>query len=220
MKNKMLIMIFVISILSFVPNNIGYASECSPADPCGGWAMIDSGGEVTNIIVCQASVCGGGMFAGKKVVPQTAPNSITHDTTGAGGFMSSETVKVTENSGTFTVRYPGDVTKTETEIVDNGNTRFDISTTVSEVASSFRYEDTINKEYVGFNMREAEPSDNTKATISVKKTSGSSLEEESSVFEERKTYDEINQRFIQKNLNLLLSKIQNIIKMLNQWVKK
>jgi hypothetical protein len=133
--------------------------------------------------------------------------------------MSGETVKVTENSGTFTVRYPGNITKTEIEFDSSSNTKFEISTTVSEEASSFTYEDTIGKEYVGFTMRDAAPSDNTKASVIVKKISGDSLEQQSNAFEERKTYDEISQELVQKNLNLLLSKIQNIIKMLNKWVK-
>ena len=219
MKNKIFILLFILLNLIFISNNNSYAAECSSADPCGGWAMVSPSGEVTNIIVCQPSVCGGGTFAGQRVVPQTAPNSVTHDTTGVGGIMSGDTIKVTENSGTFTVKYPGNVTKTEIEIVDDGNTRFDISTTVSEEAHSFRYEDTIGKEYVGFNMRDAEPSDDTKATILVKKTTGNTSEEQSNTFEKRKTYEDINDELVRQNLNILLSKIQNIIKMLNKWVK-
>jgi hypothetical protein len=65
------------------------ASECSAADPCGVWSMLDANGTITNNIVCQPSVCGGGEWAGQRVVPQAAPNPVTHDTTGRGGYWGT-----------------------------------------------------------------------------------------------------------------------------------
>jgi hypothetical protein len=66
MKTK--VSLIIIGLISSLISVVGISSanaECSAADPCGTWAMLDQQGTVTNIIVCQASVCGSGTWAGQ-----------------------------------------------------------------------------------------------------------------------------------------------------------
>jgi hypothetical protein len=88
------------------------AGECSAADPCMTYAMVDGSGNVTNVIVCQPSVCGpggqlGGTIDGNRLVPQVAANPQTHDTTGTTGHMTSSEqnqVVTLSNDNVFTVK--------------------------------------------------------------------------------------------------------------------
>jgi hypothetical protein len=81
-----------------------YAGECSAEDPCHTYAMVDGSGLVTNIIVCQPSVCGSGTFAGSRVVLQVVANPETHLSQG-GIFGGTDNIdkRVTESNGTFTI---------------------------------------------------------------------------------------------------------------------
>ena len=84
LKNKVFGTIFGVlaSSLVFIAVPISaQAGECSAADPCQTWAVVE-GGVVTNIIVCQPSVCGSGRFDGKQVVLQTSADPVTHQATG------------------------------------------------------------------------------------------------------------------------------------------
>ena len=93
----------IIGALTFV-SAPAYAGECSAEDPCHTYAMVDGSGLVTNIIVCQPSVCGSGMFAGSRVVLQVVANPITHQSQG-GIFGGTDNIdkRVTESNGTFTI---------------------------------------------------------------------------------------------------------------------
>jgi len=84
LKNKVFGTIFGVlaSSLVFIAVPISaQAGECSAADPCQTWAVVE-GGVVTNIIACQPSVCGSGRFDGKQVVLQTSADPVTHQATG------------------------------------------------------------------------------------------------------------------------------------------
>jgi hypothetical protein len=212
MKNKVFILISILlaTSISVINSSQANASDCSAENPCGTWAVVDNTGNVTNIIVCQPSVCGSGEFAGQKVVPQIAPNYKTHDTQGTGGWMTSGSTSVTEKNGTFTVSISEPSTTTTVE--DN----VQITTTVSQTANSFRYEDTYD--YRNIISRPAEPSDNTSATVSVKENNNL-IKEESKTFLNRKTTSEIETDFIVNDLKLLLSRIRAIILQLGLWVK-
>ena len=98
LKNKVFGTIFGVlaSSLVFIAVPISaQAGECSAADPCQTWAVVE-GGVVTNIIVCQPSVCGSGRFDGKQVVLQTPANPETHQS--QGGHRGTQENPVTYNS--------------------------------------------------------------------------------------------------------------------------
>jgi hypothetical protein len=69
------------------------------ADPT--YAVLDSNGNVTNIIVC-GNACASGEFAGNKVVLQIAADTVTGEN--RGGIWNGEgTTTYSENNNTFTV---------------------------------------------------------------------------------------------------------------------
>jgi hypothetical protein len=141
-------LVILSAVITSTPQAI--ASECSAADPCGTWAMLDPQGTVTNIIVCQASVCGSGTWAGQTVVPQVAPNPVTNDTYGTGGYWGTYDSSTKE----FTVDRNGpNQTPAQTQTNSETRTATDpdgavTSTTTIEattplVAKTFKYEDTV-----------------------------------------------------------------------------
>ena len=80
MKNKALTLVFALFAitLSVITPSQANAGDCSAGDPCQTWAMLDESGVVINIIVCQPSVCGSGVWDGRKVVLQVPANPTTH----------------------------------------------------------------------------------------------------------------------------------------------
>jgi hypothetical protein len=218
MKKTLLVFAILTSMLSVV--NISQANaDCSANNPCGTWAVLDNQGVVTNVIVCQASVCGGGSFGGQTVVPQVAPNPVTHDPYGTGSYIGNpdQGTEVRYSEGTFIITENTSITNTVTEV--DGET-----TTISEVqipvsARSFRYEDTIGKMYGEVIMDTVTFDETSQTNVSVKKTNLINTIQESTGFTERKTSAEIEQVFVNNNLNLLLSKVQTLISLLGTWVK-
>jgi hypothetical protein len=104
MKFKSIInsVILVAASVLFISVAPAQAGECSAEDPCHTYAMVNDAGVVTNIIVCQPSVCGGGTFAGSRVVPQVAANPETHQN--QGGYLSNPgSTPVVESNGRFTM---------------------------------------------------------------------------------------------------------------------
>jgi len=53
----------------------GGAGQCNASNPCGTWAVLDENSTVTNVIVCQSTVCGSGTFAGNSVVLQVSADT-------------------------------------------------------------------------------------------------------------------------------------------------
>jgi hypothetical protein len=218
MKKSLLVFTILISMLSVV--NISQANAgCTAENPCGTWAMLDSQGVVTNVIVCQASVCGGGTWAGQTVVPQVAPNPVTHDTTGQGSYIGNKEsgTTVTYSDNKFNIIENSTIAREQIDIDNN-------STTVSRVeipvtSKSFSYEDTINRSYGNVPMS-AELIDESKETkISVLKNSNEDTEYESTSFSERKSIEELRSDIAFKNLTLIMSKIQTMLKLLKGWIK-
>jgi hypothetical protein len=218
MKKNLLVFTILISMFSVI--NVSQANaNCTAGDPCGTWAMLDSQGVVTNVIVCQSSVCGGGTWAGQTVVPQVAPNPVTHDTYGQGGYMGNpeQGTQVKYSEGVFTIFENKTIVNSSTDV--NGDT-----TTISEVeipvsARSFRYEDTIGKKYGEVTMNNLDYNESSSTSLNVKQTNLINTLQESISFDERKTSEEIQQNFANNNLNLLLTKIQTFISLLGTWVK-
>ena len=215
MKKSLLVFTILISMFSVV--NVSQANaNCTAGDPCGTWAMLDNQGTVTNVIVCQASVCGGGTWAGQTVVPQVAPNSSTNDTFNTSSFISNDTQTVTHSEGTFTIQKDSILEKNVVEI--NNDTITVSKVLIPIVGQSFSYNDTIGKLHNEIIM-EPKYNEDGLTTISVYEKSLINQLSESIQFNERKTSTEIESAFVSNNLNLLLSKINVLISLLGTWVK-
>jgi hypothetical protein len=128
LQNKVFGTIFgvIASSLVFISVPVSaQAGECTTADPCMTYAVVDSSNTVVNIIVCQPSVCGSGVWDGKKVVPQVAANPQTNDTFNTGGKTTSgnHVVTVSEDN-VFTVQNNGIVVESfSAPIVENTKCR-------------------------------------------------------------------------------------------------
>lgn len=228
MKKNLLVFTILISMFSVI--NVSQANaNCTAGDPCGTWAMLDSQGVVTNVIVCQASVCGGGTWAGQTVVPQVAPNPVTNNTHETGSYIgnSQDNSEVRYSDGTFTINENVNISKTLTEIDNNTTTISKVEIPVS--TRSFTYEDTINKKYNEIEMDIVNFNENLPTTLEIIEISPIGVNEEnnilyntiqeSTVFNERKNLSEVTQNLSNNNLNLLLSKIQTLVFLLGSWVK-
>jgi hypothetical protein len=214
MKIKSIIgsILLTVGALAFVsaPANAG---ECSAEDPCHTYAMVDGNGTVTNIIVCQPSVCGSGTFAGSRVVPQVAANPVTHQN--QGGYLSNpDSTPVKESNGRFTVTNDSPVVS-NTVIQEETKNVVLTSSIEKGTQTSFTFNDTFGASNGRPTFR-SEPMDKTiGATLSVTELSKSEtptvLYEEVAVFEERET-----EQFVE--LTIQLNNLQKI--MLNwNWFK-
>jgi hypothetical protein len=219
MKKGLLVFTILISMLSVVNVSQANAGDCSASDPCGSWAMLDTQGVVTNVIVCQASVCGSGTWAGQTVVPQVAPNPVTNDTQGIGSYIGNadQGTQVTYSGGTFTIIENTRINNKFTETQGDNSTTSEVNIPIS--SRSFTYEDTIGKSYGNVEMSPVIFNENAETTVKVTETNLINTISESVNFYERKTTQEVEEVFVNNNLNLLLSKIQTLIFLLGSWVK-
>jgi hypothetical protein len=219
MKKGLLVFTILISMLSVVNVSQANAGDCSASDPCGSWAMLDTQGVVTNVIVCQASVCGSGTWAGQTVVPQVAPNPVTNDTQGIGSYIGNadQGTQVTYSGGTFTIIENTRINNKFTETQGDNSTTSEVNIPIS--SRSFTYEDTIGKSYGNVEMSPVIFNENAETTVKVTETNLINTISESVNFYERKTTQEVEEVFVNNNLNLLLSKIQTLISLLGSWVK-
>jgi hypothetical protein len=204
MKNKLkIIILFASAILTL---NIAVAK----ADPT--YAVLDSNGNVTNIIVC-GSACAGGTFGGQTVVPQVAADPVTGGNRG-GFWLGPNTTTYDSNTGVFTVLDSSTVTKSLTEDED-GNQITSSATIYGGATTQFTYNDTVGDNLFtrgGFVYGYLE---NTSVTISVNKNNTT----ESIGFDSRKTTNEIQESVQNSGLALLNSKVQTLISLLGGWVK-
>jgi len=214
MKIKSVIgsILLTVGALAFVsaPANAG---ECSAEDPCHTYAMVDGNGTVTNIIVCQPSVCGSGTFAGSRVVPQVAANPLTHQN--QGGYLSNpDSTPVKESNGRFTVTNDSPVVS-NTVIQEETKNVVLTSSIEKGTQTSFTFNDTVGASDGRPTFR-SEPMDKTiGATLSVTELSKSEtptvIAEEVAVFEERQT-----EQFVE--LTIQLNNLQKIMRNWN-WFK-
>jgi len=229
LKNKVIgtILGVIASLIVFISvSESANAGECSVSNPCLTYAVLNSAGTVTNIIVCQPSVCGGGTFNGKTVVPQVAA---TPEGQNQGGYYNpvGSGREVTHSNGTFTLN--NNVVTTTVDVVVNttvdaitNTTSTETSTVVVSVsagnASTFSYEDTIGKSTSEISFNTLSLPNNTSATVSATDVSSNATLTESMTFQERKTTEEISSILIQQNLNLLQSKINRLLILLSSWL--
>jgi hypothetical protein len=229
MKKNLLIFITLISMISII--NVSQANaNCSPGDPCGTWAMLDSQGVVTNVIVCQASVCGSGTWAGQTVVPQVAPNPITNTPDGTGSYIgnSNSGTQVIYSEGVFTVKENKTIVNSYVEVNNENTTISKVEIPISE--RTFTYQDTINKQYGEVEMTITKFNENLETKLEVTQITPTNVlnEQQNMLFSEikesiklndRKNENEIIETINNNGLNLLLSRIQIFISLLGSWVK-
>ena len=241
MKNRIILpLVFAIlsAVITSAPQAI--ASECSPGDPCGTWAMLDSQGVVTNIIVCQASVCGGGTWAGQTVVPQVAPNPVTNQSQGGfWGTYDSSTKEFTVDRSGPNQTPASTQTNTETRVETNTDgavtSTTSIEATTPFVAKTFKYDDTIKNSSEfdekgqpinGWDQRylkDKELPTNSPATVKVTKAyienELEQLKSESMTLAQRMTEGELSDAAKTENKTLILENIVSVVRLLNTWMK-
>ena len=216
--------LFSLSLLPISSANADSA-PCTAEDPCQTWAVVNESGLVTNIIVCQPSVCGSGEFAGSKVVLQVPADPVTHQSQGGyyGGSDpdSPQAVHYNSEAKVFTqgsAAFPAPLTKVET--FEDGTSITTLQTTVKSKMLTFSPENFINGEMKFTPVID----DQTGAELYVYQyvSEGFGLSEpkvETIAFDSPKTKDEITAAITEKNLNLLLTWIDELISMLDAWVK-
>jgi hypothetical protein len=208
MKIKSVIgnILLTVGALAFVsaPANAG---ECSAEDPCHTYAMVNDAGVVTNIIVCQPSVCGSGTFAGSRVVPQVAANAETHQN--QGGYLANPgSTPVVESNGRFTLT--NDNPTVTASVTQNETSRTVLSTSLEPgVQNSFTFNDTVGQTD-GRPVMRTEPMDKSiGATLSYSKTrnseSATALSQESITFDERQTEEYVELELMIQELTKLLA---------------
>jgi len=241
MKNRIILpLVFAIlsAVITSAPQAI--ANQCSPSDPCGTWAMLDPQGTVTNIIVCQASVCGGGTWAGQTVVQQVAPNPVTHESQGGywGTYDQSTKEFTVDRSGpnqTPASTQTNSETRTNTDTDGAVTSTTTIEATTPSVAKTFKYEDTV-KDASEFDekgqpingwdqryLKDKELPANSPATIKVTKAYVENeleqLKSESMTLVNRMTEGELTDAAKAENKTLIIENIMSVVRLLNTWMK-
>ena len=215
-----LLIALISAVITSAPQAI--ANQCSPSDPCGTWAMLDPQGTVTNIIVCQASVCGGGTWAGQTVVQQVAPNPVTNDTTGTGGYWGT----YDSNTREFTVDRNGPnqtpastQTNSETRTATDPDGAVTSTTTIEAttpfVAKTFKYEDTV-KDASNFDEK-GQPINGWDQRYL--KDELEQLKSESMTLAQRMTQSELTEAAKAENKTLIIENIMSVVRLLNSWMK-
>jgi hypothetical protein len=242
MKRPLIISLLVALITAVITSSPQAIAQCTASDPCGTWAMLDPQGTVTNIIVCQASVCGGGTWAGQTVVPQVAPNPVTNDTYGTGGYWGT----YDSNTREFTVDRNGpnqtpastqtnSETRTETDPDGAVTSTTTIEATTPLVAKTFKYEDTV-KDASEFDekgqpingwdqryLKDKELPTNSPATVKVTKAyiedELEKFKSESLTLAQRMTEGELTEVAKAENKTLIIENIMSVVRLLNSWMK-
>jgi hypothetical protein len=205
-------------------------TDANASDGAGVWAVVDSSGTVTNVIVCTQAVCGSGTFGGQRVVPQIAPNPITNDAQGQGSFIGNESagIRVTESNGIFTVHQDVRINTTETAVIVDDKTKT-TTTTISEVSvpvssRSFTYNDTIGKTYSEIKLRNESFAEDKPTYISVTEKTAvvdeiTRVKSENLTLMKRMTESEITEVAKAENAFLIIENIVSVARMLNSWMK-
>ena len=221
-KNKVIGTIFgvIASSLVFISvSESANAGECSTLDPCHTYAVLDDSGVVINTIVCQPSFCGGGTLPnGNRVVPQVAA---TAEGQNKGGIYNPQGSgkEVVYSNGTFTIN--NEVVVNKVDIITN-TTNTETTTVTATMsagnASTFSYENTIGKTLDKIEFMTLPLDNNVGATVSATQTTSNSTKTELTTFETRKTALEVSSILTERNLNLLLSKIDRLLILLGSWL--
>lgn len=191
---------------------IGSSTATAIADPT--YAVLDSDGNVTNIIVC-GDACAGGTFDGKTVVPQVAADPVTGENRG-GFWQGPRTTTYDHGSGIFTILTDNStITNFLIEQEENGSEIISSATIYGGAIEQFTYADTIGNNLFTREGFVYSYLDSTDAKISVVNEDIT----EFLLFENRKNNSEIEKSIKNSNLTLLSYKIQTLISLLGSWVK-
>lgn len=196
----------VASSVMFVSAGPAQAGECSASDPCQTYAMLDNAGTVTNIIVCQPSVCGGGEWAGQRVVAQVAADPVTHQN--QGGFLGTPDAPVKESNGNFTITNNSPVVN-QTVINPTADVSVVLSAKIdSGTKQSFNFNDTVGSNGSDFSKTINPVDNNIGATISATKSTvvsdtKTSVVEQTAKFDQRKTKQEVEDYLWFQSLDFL-----------------
>lgn len=196
----------IVGALTFV-SAPAHAGECSAEDPCHTYAVVDNAGAVINIIVCQPSVCGSGMFGGMKVVPQVAANPVTHQN--QGGYLSNPgSTPVTESGGRFTVT--NDFPVVSQHVVKEESVNIVLESEIGlGTQQSFIFEDTVGQNNGVPKMRQEPMETSTSATLTSTEFSDPSLvtaiAKETITFQQRQTEEVVQSTVQSRGLNRIFS---------------
>ena len=185
------------------------------ADPT--YAVLDENGNVTNIIVC-GSACASGTFGGNRVVLQVAADPVTNANRG-GMWNGPATTTYNNNTGAFTVNTNTPIVKVEEDVVlENENEEaVTLTSIIFGRAYTFTYNDTLGTEWVNDIRKIQTPTtlnQNVKAEISATTKSKT----ESVSFDERKTALEVSNTVTLQNRNMMQSKINKFLILLDGWL--
>ena len=221
-KITVVLILLLASFGFFMPTAQANSAPCTENDPCQTWAMVNDSGLVTNIIVCQPSVCGSGEFAGTRVVLQVPADPVTHQSQGGyfGGSdpQSPQAVYYNDELSVFTQgssSFPAPVVKTEE--FDDGTSLTTLKTTVKSQMVTFGPDDFVNGEMKFTPVID----DQTGAELYVYQYVYEGLEEvtvESITFDSPKSQEEIIAAIEENNLNLVLTWVNELFEMLGDWV--
>jgi hypothetical protein len=196
-------------LFSLIASLLLFNLSSAKADPT--YAVLDSNGNVTNIIVC-GSACSSGTFDGQQVVLQVAAGPSGENRGGI--WQGLGTTTYDHGTGVFTMTEPITVTNYLTEEEDG---KVVVSSAIIDGRSTtqFKYNDTIGDNLFTRGGFISKWTENSSATISVNKNNIT----ESVGFDSRKTENQIQQSVQDSGLTLLNSKIQVLISLLGGWVK-
>jgi hypothetical protein len=225
MKIKSIVssIVLVVTSVLFISVVPAQAGNCSTEDPCQTYAMIDDAGVVTNIIVCQPSVCGSGTWAGQKVVPQVAADA---DGKNRGGFYNNPESgrQVTVQDNVFTIHETNPVVQKSTEIIEDVVTTI-TATTSNGASSSFTFNNTINAENLALVPSENQFNQNTSASVKVEQvTQSSETTTVGAEFQERTTLQAVEETLkaaaeSQVQIDMVNRSIAKISSKLRKWLR-
>lgn len=179
---------------------------CSPEDPCDTYAVLGSNNEVTNIIVCQESVCGSGEFAGMRVAPQVQGDRSTGNPKGGywGGPDNEDAVTYDETSRTFNIATDTpSVSETKTIDYVSGEVQTTVELKLESPARSgdrsFSYEDSVGVETVRMHTPEAP------VTLTATLETG---EVETITFDQKVTREEVEEEVVNSGLTVIIENIR------------
>lgn len=185
-----------------VEQTIANPGECSIANPCHSYAMLDSAETVINVIVCQPTVCGSGIFDGRKVVPQVAAGPTGQNQGGV--FFNPETNKQVTYSGStnaFTVKEDGNTIKTFIAPEISQNNSATVVTTLSVIFGATKDSGTVSANISG------------KEIVS---NSENPITQQNLFFEKSETEQTV--RVAASRLSILSARIERLLNLLSGWL--
>ena len=237
-KNKVILTVLGVltsSLFFIAAPTTANAGDCSASNPCMTYAVVDGSGSVVNVIVCQPSVCGpsgelNGLINGNKLVPQTAANPTTNDTTGTTGRMTNSVenqVVTLSQDNVFTVKRDNvvvekisqpeiDIQKTETSTAINTtsiNASFGNTTVVLENGQPTLVE---NPDFVKIDARQTVSLESNIA--GVQRSSNTVINENISL-QQKMTKEQTISIINNGPYNVMKSRIDRLLKLLDEWFK-